>query len=172
MKVIAVSVPDDLWEVLNRRKGDNLSAAVCALLADALGAEYKAPKRGGRRVPKLTAEELARAIAVNSVQPTPPSHPAPQSKPIAQNAPKPAVTPQAPKQPITPPAPLQVKPVAIHKQTMAERGEHYAQIRPGGRFTGRTVSKEDVPQVAGRVNPQWVFVGDMLYEEFEKRAKA
>lgn len=160
MKTTIIRLPDPLHKALVGR-GKNLNAVICSLLAESLNVDYAPPKRGGRRVPKLTAEELAKANAATS-------------QPIAHTTPKqpPAVTPQAaPKQPITPSALSQVKAVASHRQTMAERGEHYAQIRPGGHFTGRTSSKEDVPLIAGRIHPQWVFVGDMLYEEFEKRVK-
>lgn len=166
MALITISIPDHLLELVNQQRGKTLSAKVCAALAESLGTEYEPPKRGGRRIPRdITAEEFAQ-VKGQSADTTQPSKPP---------APKPAVTPPAPKQPIAPPAPLKEKaatPHATHKQTMAERGEHYAQIRPGGHFTGRTVAKDDVPQIAGRVNPQWVFVGDMLYEDFEKRAKA
>lgn len=110
MKTAIIRLPDGLHNALSAR-GKNLNAVICSLLAESLGVDYTPPKRGGRRIPKLTAEELARANE--------------------QTQPLPAVQPTAP----LPTAPS-LDALRLNLETLAQQGYPYAETT-NGNFTGK-----------------------------------
>lgn len=146
MKTVILRLPDDIHDALSNRAG-SINANVCKLLAESLHIDYVPPKRGGRRIPRnLTAAEIATAQVI------------PEQAPIT---PEKRIRPQSTLQPD----------LYQPDKLLAETGVHYAQIKPGGRFTGKVSSKESVPKIAGQIHPQWIYVGDLTQAEFRKRTK-